>query len=298
MRKAGKFRSKAELRSGDSAQVAVNGMARLMSFVRAILTVSFGFLALLPLSAQAAMAPWATSEGGRMRLVALSQPRNGIVTALVQIEPKQGWKTYWRNPGAAGMAPELDFSGSTNLELKSVSYPVPEIGRDEAGRFIGYQQPVSLIVEFETPDEAAPAAIDLKALVGICETICLPFTAEFRLSLDPGKPEGEEFSALMMAQAALPEKPRADFGVRSLKKSADGKSLVADVLVPDATGVDAAVAASRGVDLGKDPTIIVNGRNAEVVVPLKRIEQTGEPHQIILLVKSGKRAIETTLALD
>ena len=233
-----------------------------------------------------------------MRLVALSQPRNGIVTALVQIEPKDGWKTYWRNPGAAGMAPELDFSGSTNLRLKSISYPVPEIGRDEAGRFIGYHHPVSLVVEFDKPDETAPAEINLRALVGVCETICLPFIAEFRLSLDPGLPEGEEFTALMLAQASLPEKPRADFAVRSLMKSADGKSLVADVLIPDEAGVEAAAAASRGVDLGKDPTVMVEGRRAKVVVPVKRIERTGEPHQITLLVKSGKRAIETTLALD
>ena len=298
MRKLGKFRSKAEMRSEGSASIARPGMARIMSFVRAILAISFVFLALIPVSARAAMATWATSEGGRMRLVALSQPRNGIVTALVQIEPKDGWKTYWRNPGAAGMAPELDFSASANLKLKSISYPVPEIGQDEAGRFMGYHHPISLVIEFEKPDETAPSAIDLKALVGICDTICLPFIAEFKLSLDPTVPEGEEFSAVMTAQAELPEKPRADFAVRSLMKSSDGKSLVADVLVPDASEVEVAAAASRGVDLGKDPAVTVDGRNAKVVIPIKRIEQTGEPHQITLLVKSGKRAIETTLALD
>lgn len=244
------------------------------------------------------MAPWAISEGGRMRLVALSRPRNGVVTALVQIEPKAGWKTYWRNPGNAGMAPELDFSGSTNLKLRSISYPVPEIGEDEAGLFMGYHHPVSLIVELDVPDASASARIDLKALVGICETICLPFMAEFTLSLDPSVPEGEEFSALMMAQADMPEKPRADFAIRSLMKSADGNSLVADVLIPDGSSVEAAAATSRGVSLGKDPTVAVEGLNARIVIPVKRIEQSGEPHQITLLVKSGKRAIEATLALD
>lgn len=269
-----------------------------MSFIRAIPALIFAFLALAPLAGHAAMSPWATSEGGRMRLVALSQPRNGIVTALVQIEPKQGWKTYWRNPGNAGMAPELDFSSSTNLTLKSISYPVPEIGRDEAGLFIGYHHPVSLVVEFEKRNDTAPAEINLKALVGICETVCLPFMAQFRLKLDTSMPEGEEFSTLMMAQAALPEKPRADFAVRSLRRSPDGKSLVAEVLVPDATAVEAAAAASRGIGLGKDPTVTTEGRNATVIVPIRRIDQSDAPHQIILLIKSGKRAIEATLALD
>lgn len=269
-----------------------------MPLPRAILLIFLTFLAFPPVAAYAAMAPWATSEGGRMRLVALSQPRNGIVTALVQIEPNDGWKTYWRNPGTAGMAPELDFSGSTNLKLKSIAYPVPEIGEDEAGRFVGYHHAVSFVVELEKPDEAAPAKIDLQALVGICDKVCLPFMAQFTLDLDPRAPEGEEFSALMMAQAALPEAPRADFAVRSLMKAADGKSLIADVLVPDPTKVEVAAAVSDGVTLGKDPTATVADRNAKLVIPVKRIDRAGAPHQITVLVKSGARAIETTLALD
>jgi DsbC/DsbD-like thiol-disulfide interchange protein len=233
-----------------------------------------------------------------MRLVALSQPRNGAITALVQIEPKTGWKTYWRYPGSAGMAPELDFSGSTNLTLKSVSYPVPEIGADDAGRFVGYHHPVSLVVELTQLDESAPSVIDLKALVGICDTICLPFMAQFSLPLDPAIPEGEEFAALIQAQATLPEKPRADFAVRSLLKSSDGKSVVAEVTIPDPSSVEAEAAASAGVSLGKDPVVTVDGRTARIVIPIKRIEQDGEPHSITLLVKSGRRAMESTLALD
>ena len=263
----------------------------------------FAFCLMFPIlastPARAAMSDWAVNEGGRMRVMALSQPRNGVITALLQIEPKEGWKTYWRNPGGAGMAPELDFSGSTNLKLKSIAYPVPEIGADAGGLFIGYHHAVSLIVELEKPDEAAPSAIGLKALVGICDEICVPFAADFRLPLDPSVPEGEEFSASMMAQAELPERPSASFAIRSLMKSSDGASLVADVLVPGGAEVEAAVAASRGVSLGKDPAVTtVTGSTARVVVPIKRIDGDGSPHFITLLVKSGRRAMETTLALD
>lgn len=266
-------------------------------------TMIFAFLASFPIlastTAQAAMAPWASSEGGRMRVVALSQPRNGVVTALVQIEPKTGWKTYWRNPGDAGMAPELDFSASTNLTLKSIAYPVPEIGTDAGGLFVGYHRPVSLVVELEKPDEAAPAVIDLKALVGVCDQICVPFIADFKLPLDASAPEGQEFSASMMAQAELPEKPTAGFAVRSLMKSADGTAIIADVLVPGGDEVEAAVAASKGVNLGKDPAVTtVSGTSAKIVIPVKRIDPDGSPHHVTLLVKSGRRAMETTLALD
>ena len=244
------------------------------------------------------MAPWQVTEGGRMRLVALSQPRNGAITALLQIEPKAGWKTYWRNPGGAGMAPELDFSGSTNLRFKSIAFPVPDIGNDAGGLFIGYHEAVSLILELDKPIENAPSAIDLKALVGICEDICVPFPAEFKLKLDPTIPEGEEFTALLAAQAALPEKAAKDFNVYKLERSSDGQSLLADVTLPGSEKVEAAAAASAGVILGKDPTISVNGNLARIEIPIKRIEDDGAPHSVTLMVKSGTRAMETTLALD
>lgn len=270
-----------------------------MRLARLVFAFFLVFQAFASTAAYAAMSQWAVNEGGRMRVVALSQPRNGTITALFQIEPKTGWKTYWRNPGGAGMAPELDFSGSTNLKLKSISFPVPEIGADAGGLFIGYHHAVSLIVELEKPDEAAPSVINLKALVGICDEICVPFAADFRLPLDPTRPEGEEFSASMMAQAELPEKPSPSFAIRSLMKSADGTSLFADVQVPGGAEVEAAVAASRGVSLGKDPAVTtVTGTTAKVVIPIKRIDGDGDPHHITLLVKSGRRAMETTLALD
>lgn len=298
MRAASKFRNRSGSGSVRPVRATTTGNACQMPFARLFLAFFLMFPVLGSLSAHAAMSPWASSEGGRMRLVALSQPRNGTVAALLQIEPKPGWKTYWRYPGNAGMAPELDFSASANLKFRSIAYPVPEIGQDDGGLFIGFHHAVSLIVTFDKPDETAPSTIDLKALVGVCDTICLPFAAEFNLPLDPARPEGEEFSALMLAQAELPEPPREDFAVRSLKKSADGKALVAEVQVPDTAAVEAAVAASRGVSLGKDPAVTVSGAMARIVIPVKRIEETGAPHAITLLVKSGRRAMETTLALD
>lgn len=233
-----------------------------------------------------------------MRVVALSQPRDGVVRALVQIEPTSGWKTYWRNPGDAGMAPEFDFSGSTNLKFRSVAYPVPEIGKDVGGRFVGYHHPVSLVLEFDKPDAAAPASLRLGALVGVCAEICLPFAADFKLDLDHDAPEAEEFSALMTAEAELPELPGQDFAVRSFRKTADGTAAVADVVIPAGTPVEAAVAASRGVRLGKDPVVEVTGKAAKITVPVRKIDKAGGPHHITLLVKAGGRAMETTLALD
>lgn len=248
-------------------------------------------------TASAAMSEWAGSEGGRMRLVAVSQPRDGAVMALLQIEPKPGWKTYWRNPGDAGLPPELDFGGSTNLVLRSISFPVPEIGTDEAGRFIGYHKPVSLVIEFEKPLPDAPSTINLNALVGICETVCLPFMSSFSLPLTAGAPEPEEFMALQLAEAELPEKASEDFAIKSLKLSDDGKAIVAEVALPRAGTPEVAIAASPGLKLGA-MEINATDRSASLRIPVISSKTPRATAQVTLLVKSGERAIEATLALE
>lgn len=245
----------------------------------------------------AAMSEWAHSEGGRMRLVAVSEPRDGAIKALLQIEPKPGWKTYWRNPGDAGLPPELDFGASTNLVLRSISFPVPEVGTDEAGRFIGYHKPVSLVIEFDRPLPDAPSTIKLDALVGICETVCLPFMSSFSLPLTAGAPEPEEFMALQLAEAELPEKASGDFAIRNLRLSDDGKVIMAEITLPRAGAPEVAIAASPGLQLGK-VQVETADRSAKLSIPVSGHKAALPRAHVTLLVKSGGRAIEATLALE
>jgi hypothetical protein len=38
-----------------------------------------------------------------------------------------GWKTYWRAPGSAGLAPMYDFAPSTGVASVEARWPVPEV---------------------------------------------------------------------------------------------------------------------------------------------------------------------------
>ncbi|MDB5550799.1 MAG: cytochrome biosis protein [Rhizobium sp.] len=267
------------------------------SIFKAFLFVALAALIWLPPAAQAAMSGWADSEGGRMRLVAISQPRNGAILALLQIEPKPGWKTYWRDPGDAGMPPQLDFTGSTNLVLRWIDFPVPEIGMDDGGRFVGYHRPVSLIVEFAKPLPDAPSTINLNAIVGICEKVCLPFMASFSVPLTPGQPEGEEFMQVQLAQSALPEKPGKDFVIRNLHLSPDSSAIKAEVTVPNAEAPQVAIMAPRGLRIGKMEIDTGTDRVAHIRIPVIGGDKAHVDGTITVLVKSGGRAIEATLAL-
>jgi len=256
------------------------------------------FLLLVPLSASAAVSEWINSEGGRMRLSALANDDAGNITAILEIEPAPGWKTYWRDPGDAGMPPQIDLSAAQNLTLVKVDYPVPEIGKDEAGRFIGYHQAVGLVLELKKTDPSKTSTLTAKVLVGLCKEICLPFQSNFELPLDnASQPQADEFMNIEMAKATLPEAPSADFSVTKFGLTPDKAFFEATVAMPGKDLPDVAVAPSEGLLLGKQTEIVTGSGTAEIRYPIARLPKSLDGATITLLVKSAGRSMETTLAV-
>ena len=247
--------------------------------------------------ANAAVSDWMTSNGGRMRLSALTDGDTGKVIAILEIEPAAGWKTYWRDPGDAGMSPQIDLSGAQNLKLVKVDYPVPEIGMDEAGRFIGYHQPVSLVLELAKPDPSKASTLSANVLVGLCKDICLPFQSSFNVPLvNASQPQADEFMNIQLAKATLPEAPSAGFEVIKYGFTPDNAFFEATIAIPGDEMPEIAVAPSEGLLLGRH-TEIVKGRVADVRYPVSRLPKSLDGATITLLVKSAGRSMETTLAV-
>lgn len=243
--------------------------------------------------AHAAASDWAVSDGGRMRLVALPNQQGGYDAAL-QIEPAPGWKTYWRHPGEAGLPPLIDLAGSDNLALASTGFPAPEIGHDEGGLFYGYHHPVSIMLALESAAPSAPARLKASAMIGLCKEICLPFQAAFDLALIPdARPVSDEFMALALARSALPEKPSDAFGVSDSRLSADGKTLRVTLRLPTGGTPEIALAPSPGLAFGQAQV----SPAGELDLPITRRPEKG-PVSVTVLIKSGSRAMETTLAAE
>lgn len=250
------------------------------------------------IDASAAVSSWVASEGGRMRIAALADGGDRI-TAIIEIDPAPGWRTYWRDPGDAGLPPEIDLSGARNLKLLKISYPTPEIGKDEAGRFLGYHAPVSLVLEFEKPDPAQTSELNAKVLVGLCKDICMPFQSDFRLSLgDIGRPQADEFMKIQMAKAELPEAPSLAFDIIDAKLSADKSFLEATLKTPGDAMPEIAIAPSRGVLLGGKPELIRKDGRIHIRYPVRRLPSSLKGATVTLLVKAAGRSIESTLAID
>lgn len=101
-------------------------------------------------------------------------------TVLLAWEAKltDGWKTYWRSPGEAGLPVRL-FANDSEIELL---YPFPERFELFGLETYGYSKQVVIPFQLKTSDIAG--SLDLKADFMVCKDICVPFEASYSLEVD------------------------------------------------------------------------------------------------------------------
>jgi len=248
--------------------------------------------------------PWASNEGGRMRIVAMPPEPDGTVRGALQIEPKPGWITYWREPGDAGIPPHVMFSKAEGVTLNSFSFPVPKRIDNGKLRDIGYDHPVTLPFELKVQNPDKPLNLGASAFVGLCRNICIPFQAEFSLALAPlkGTPV-EEAMILNTALSKLPEAPSDDFAVTHYSMTQGRDRLSLKLKLPTSS-------------VTKPPQVIVTGPDGHVLFDGINGHQEGDRYSLDMpvgklpknydikgkrwgiLVIAGNRAMETSLAFE
>jgi len=150
--------------------------------------------------------PWVELHAARVRLVAGAPADKSARSYLagVEITLAEGWKTYWRTPGDAGVPPSFDWTGSTNVAKIEVRYPAPSRLDEPAALTIGYKNSVIFPVEVTPRDAMRPVDLELSAQFGICREICIPADTAISLTLVPSQLEGEASPALLAALERVP----------------------------------------------------------------------------------------------
>jgi suppressor for copper-sensitivity B len=173
-------------------------LARCISLISAAAVLS----AATPVGA--AVGDWAAGIKARVRLIAAGLGDDGRLVAGIEIRLPEGWKTYWRTPGEAGIAPALDLSGSRNLALPEVSFPVPHRVDDGYTITNVYTDRVTLPLSAVVPDATKNVFIVLGLDIGVCEVICVPDHVDVRLIVAPGENDREAAALLTAARAEVP----------------------------------------------------------------------------------------------
>ncbi|CAN7561846.1 protein-disulfide reductase DsbD family protein [Phyllobacterium sp. LjRoot231] len=248
--------------------------------------------------AHAANSDWTKTPGGNVRLIIDNpvQPSPEIRGAL-QIDLDPGWKTYWREPGDAGVPPELDLTESTNIKSYVLSFPTPHRFDDGNTHWAGYKKPIALPVTLTLADPAKPAHLKGHAFLGICETICIPVKAEFDFAVDNTKPTDPLTKTLIdSAFQALPGEASATFGALSAVRKDDRVRI--SVALPSADAdTDIFVAGDGIVTFGMSKLKDREANNAVFSVRIISGKDKKTPPLNYTLVQ-GDRAVSGTIGVQ
>jgi DsbC/DsbD-like thiol-disulfide interchange protein len=169
--------------------------------------------------AVAATGDWAQGQKAMVRLFASGLDAGGTIDGAIEIALPPHWKTYWRNPGTAGIAPEFDFSASHNLGKPTVSYPVPEVVDDGYSVTNVYVGGVVLPFRAAVIDPKMPVEVALTVRLGVCDEVCIPDEVTARLTIPPGENDAATEAVLTTARARLPGPPQPGvFAVDSITR--------------------------------------------------------------------------------
>jgi len=265
-----------------------------MKYVRiAFAAVFFGVIATL--EAHAAATDWVEETGARIRLVA-AEPAAGDtqIKAALQIELKEGWKTYWRDPGDAGVPPQISVAGE-GIAGVEVHYPAPDRFNDGKSAWAGYKHMVAFPLTLNISEDKPVFPIKASSFLGICEDICIPVQSEFALDVPQARGSTADQALVTSFFDVLPKSAVADFKVASLSNSASQVGI--DLTAPESEAPFEIFLAADGYMFGVPKLVSQTGNSLRYAAKVIFAPKNGTGTNVFYTVKSAKRAVSGTVPL-
>ena len=96
------------------------------------------------------------------------------ITIAIEQSIRDGWHTYWSNPGDSGAAPRIKWTLPEGFTAGEIEWPVPH--KLPYGPLLnyGYEDSVALLQKITAPANLPPGPVTLKADIDIlvCKEIC------------------------------------------------------------------------------------------------------------------------------
>jgi DsbC/DsbD-like thiol-disulfide interchange protein len=156
---------------------------------------------------------------------------NGTRMIGLKFRLDEGWKTYWRAPGDAGIPPAVSWRGSKNITGATFHWPTPDIQNQSGMRTLGYQDTFTIPVELARKSSGALRAKG-KLEIGVCNEICVPITLRFDAALpDAGARDSAIISALI-DQPMTAKEGRVTQSVCNFSPTSDGAKIEVRLKMP------------------------------------------------------------------
>ena len=163
--------------------------------LRNLFTCLFIGLLLLaaPLShAHAAASDWQGDDNVRVRLVSGTDgiADDAHVSLGLDVELAEGWHTYWRTPGMAGLPPQLDWRASqnddSNLKDATLLFPAPKRYTAYGLETIGYRGHVLFPIDVLVRNAGHALTLNPTVNLLVCSSVCVPKTFTLTLTIPAG----------------------------------------------------------------------------------------------------------------
>lgn len=228
----------------------------------------------------------------------------------VEITMEKDWKTYWRTPGDAGLAPTFTWDGSENFSSAAVSYPAPH-------RFItadmdnfGYKDTVVFPIDVVPAAAGEALSLKLKLEILVCHDVCVPETKELTLALPAGpavpspeahiyknfvdrlpKTEGAFFD-FTNAYIDFDRENRNYLVIEAAAESNPGND--ADIFIEHVSGI---VFGKPDIKFDREARLLTLRAPTHSTLPIEKLREALREGDLILTFTDGDKAVEGTLTL-
>ena len=98
------------------------------------------------------------------------------VAAGIELRMDPGWHTYWRNPGASGMATKVEWQLPPGVTAEPLQWPAPEKVPEQDLTTYVYNGVAVLLTRFKLDPSVQAGPLEIKAKVSWleCDTQCVP----------------------------------------------------------------------------------------------------------------------------
>ncbi len=104
----------------------------------------------------------------------------------LRLRMQPGWHTYWRNPGDAGVAPQMKLTLPPGATAGPIDWPTPQ--RVAEGPLMTYAYTGEVLLPITVTPGNAVGPVEATANWLVCKEICVPEQGRFRLDLPQGQP--------------------------------------------------------------------------------------------------------------
>jgi len=237
----------------------------------------------------------------------------GEFTAGLLMSMDEGWHTYWKNPGEAGLPPQITWTLPEGMTVGEIQWPVPH-KYTEGGEVLtyGYEKENMLLVGMKAPSTLkVGSSVILRADVNWleCERVCIPGHGKAILTMPVTRgPMANDNGALfekyrMRLPRAFPRSPDISLKTETrlstviLSLTTTKKFVVRQDNLPDFYPE-----AIEDIVIGRTK-LVATDREATLRVPLSVYEKISEPRTLrgvlVYELSSGDRqAVEVEIPLS